>query len=173
MDPWYQQPGVVATVAYTVLTAFIAWYMRRQTSLQKQLTNIQIFYSFVKRMEATRVDRAKLRAYVQQQRAAGQPITMPLPPDVDEAANRVCREYDILGLLDRHGLIDRRLVDQFYSVPLALLHKDILATYLNYIRDASRRGPTHFWELASFAERVRPEFDRYYRHSPKNECDDA
>lgn len=79
MEPWYQQPTVVATVAYTVLTAFIAWYMRRQASLQKQLTNIQIFYSFVQRMEATRGDRAKLRAYVQQQKAAGQPITMPLP----------------------------------------------------------------------------------------------
>jgi hypothetical protein len=32
-----------------ILKPFIAWYMRRQASLQNQLTNIAISYSFVRR----------------------------------------------------------------------------------------------------------------------------
>jgi hypothetical protein len=71
--------------------------------------------------------------------------------EVDE----LCRRFDMLGLYDRLGLINSLFVDLFYSVPLVELYETFLSDYVNYLRDDSKRGKTHFWELVKLYERVK------------------
>lgn len=139
---------VIATTAYAAFTFFMYLLMSRQTRLQ-------VFQIMIERMEQTRGDRRRLRDYLATEKADA-----PLPNDVREAADRVCRHFDILALADRTGLIDRRLVDSFYSVPLVDLYERILARYVEDLRKPENRGPTCFWELVQFYERV--------RHVPKD-----
>ncbi len=148
---------LLVTAIYVTITAIMAWHMYRQTHLQKQAATLQkrasdsqFFYFIVARMEQTRRDRATIREYVK----AGA-IECPPPEPVRGAVDRVCREFDLLGLLDRNGLVDSRLVDQFYSVPFVLLYEEIIGKYVEYLREQAQRGPTHFWELVQFYGRVR------------------
>jgi hypothetical protein len=142
--------SAITAIFYTVLTAIIVYYNGRQTLLQKKASDIQIFAMVVQRLEVTRADRAAIRDYVKRGN-----IVVPPPSPVLEAVDRVCREFDFVGFIERKGLIDKALVDEFYSVPFVFLYKQLLGKYVNYLRDESRRGRTHFWELVQFYERVR------------------
>ena len=141
--------SALAALASVALTIIIIWYTHTQTSIQKKVSDVQAFYSVAQRMEQIRGDRQIVRDYVKK----GE-IQIPPPDDVQKAADHICREFDILGLLDRTGFIDSRLVDLFYSVPFVLLYNDILGSYVEYLRKPERRGPTHFWELVQFYDRV-------------------
>src|SRR5439155_10364474 len=102
--------SVLASIFYTFLTWIIVRYMKRQTLLQKTVNDTQIFEMIVRRLEATREARALIRDYVKK----GE-VVIPPPGPVLEAADRVCREFDFLGLIDRRGLVNHALVDEFYS----------------------------------------------------------
>ena len=144
---WYADPAMLSLFVaafYTFLTLIIVLYMRQQTLLQN-------FDMMAQQLEDTRTDRAVLRAYVTE----GDVRIPPPPGPVLEAADRVCRIFDLLGFMDRRHLLNRNLVDEFYSVPFVLLYEQLLGGYAAYLRDESRRGSTHFWELVQFYERVR------------------
>ena len=69
-----------------------------------------------------------------------------------EAAYRVTRWLDILGVLDSLGFVDRRLIDRFYAVPASEIWEMCSA----YVKNQQElRGPQHLWELEQFAQRVR------------------
>ena len=134
-----------------MLTAVIVRYMRRQTLLQKRVNDVQVFEMIVRRLEETRPARAMIRDYIKK----GE-IVIPPPSPVLEAVDCVCREFYFLGLYrSQVNLVDQNLVDEFYSVPFVLLYEQILGKYSDYLRDESRRGHSHFWELVQFYERVK------------------
>lgn len=99
-------------------------------------------------MEEVRKDRATLRDFVER-RTAGSVVK--LDEDGLIAADRVCRQFDILGLLDRRELIDRNVVVEFYAGALIELYENVLRDYMNQLR----RGGTHFWELTQLYERMK------------------
>jgi hypothetical protein len=71
----------------------------------------------------------------------------------NKAVDSVCREFDLLGGLDRTRVVPRRLVDEMYSVPLVLIWP-LLEPWIEYLRRDDVRGKTHFWELVEFHRRV-------------------
>ncbi|MCL4505653.1 MAG: hypothetical protein M1434_01155 [Chloroflexi bacterium] len=126
-----------------------------QAIVQARIDKNQIFNSAVDRLESVRTDRRELRSYVKNVNDQKQQISYPLPPDIEKVVDRVCREFDFLGLLDRTNRVDHHLVDMFYSVPFVKLYEEILGGYVNQIRQENKRGPTHLWELVQFYERVK------------------
>jgi len=141
----------IANALYTVFTFAMQRTMKQQSDLQKRVTGLQVFQIAIQRMEDTRRDRQRLRDYLAS-RPRGDAA---LPDEVRDAADRVCRDFDILALLDRTGFVDQRLVDSFYSVPFVLLYDSLLGPYVADLRKPEKRGPTHFWELVQFYERVK------------------
>lgn len=145
----------IATVAYVVLTAAVVAFMYSQVRAQHTAIKLQMFYLAVGRMEEIREHRHVLREYVRTFQCKHEKVTFPLPDQVRYAADKVCREFDLLGLMDRTGVVDSKLVDLFYAVPFALLYEDVLGQYVADLRKLESRGPTHFWELVQFYERVK------------------
>jgi hypothetical protein len=143
-----------ATVGYAVLTVGILYIMWLQTREQRKAVDLQMFHELAARMEEARPLRQIVRSYVKLKRESETKI-FPLPDDIKEAVDKICREFDYLGLLDHNRVVDSRLVDRFYAVPFVLLYKDVLEIYVNELRRAENRGPTHFWELVQFYERVK------------------
>ncbi len=70
--------------------------------------------------------------------------------------DQVCRDFDMLGMLDSAKRIDRTLVDRFYTVPFLKLYP-FLKVYIDHLRsaDGENRGSTHFWEIDRFYDRVK------------------
>jgi hypothetical protein len=161
-DSWYHDPVKLATVTYTLLTALLVLFMSRQTYLQRRLFKLQAFLMLMDRLEKIRNDRQALRDWIKAKTTATTPLPsrttasgLPVPPDqttVTESADKICRQYDLVGLLERTGFLDSRLLDQFYSPPFGILYHDYLKEYIEY--KIAERGPTHFWELDKFAKRV-------------------
>lgn len=145
----------VATVAYVVLTVAVVVFLARQTRAQQKAVKLQIFHMIVERMENTRAYRQTLRDYIKKSKLEHEKVPFPPPEEIKEAADKVSREFDYLGLLDRIGMVDSRLVDLFYSVPFVFLYKDLLNEYISELRKPESRGPTHFWELVQFYNRVK------------------
>jgi hypothetical protein len=123
---------------------------------QKEIVKLETFHNLMERMESVRKDRGKVREYVRvSKKENNSKVVFPLPPEVQEAADRICREFDHLALLDSTDLVDRRLIDRSYAVPFVLLYEDVLGEYISELRKRENRGGTHFWELVAFYERVR------------------
>ena len=116
----------IAAVLYTVLTAAVVCFMWRQTQMQRKTVQLQTFHMLVVRLEETRKHRQTVRDYVQNSKREHGKVLFPLPPDVRDAADTICREFDYLGLMDHSRTVDSRLVDLFYAVPFVLLYKDVL-----------------------------------------------
>jgi hypothetical protein len=68
------------------------------------------------------------------------------------AADRICRWFDILGVLDSLKFVDRKLVDRFYAIPAFELW-DICKPHVQ--SQQKSRGAHHLWEFAQLAESVR------------------
>jgi len=73
-------------------------------------------------------------------------------PEEKAAAEKVCRAFDILGILDSSNQISRRFVDRFYAIPAKELW-DACVPYVDSERE--KRGPQHLWEFQQLAERVK------------------
>ena len=69
-----------------------------------------------------------------------------------EAADRVCRWFDILGTLDSLDFIDKRLMDRLYAIPASEAW-DICRLHIQNRQES--RGRHHFWEFSQFVQRVR------------------
>jgi hypothetical protein len=145
----------IATVAYVALTAAVVLFMWLQTKAQRKTLQMQAFDMLAAKLEEGRQQRRVVRDYARDSKARSGKVVFPLPNEVMDAVDRICRDFDYLGLFDRTGLVDSRLVDMFYSVPFVLLYEDILGEYVAELRKQENRGPTHLWELVKFYERVR------------------
>src|ERR1035441_10023872 len=104
-SPWYQQPTTIAAVIYTGLTLFIALFMAWQTHLQRNVLRMQVLFNIVERLEKVRAERRIVCDWINKKRTElGTSEQLPVPPDdpaVIAATDKVCREYDIVGLLER------------------------------------------------------------------------
>jgi hypothetical protein len=145
----------IATVFYVALTAAVVWIMHIQTTAQTRTVKLQMFNMLAARMENARQHRQVVRDYASKCWLETGRVVFPLPDNVRDAADRVCREFDYLGLIDRNRIVDPKLIDQFYAVPFVQLYEDVLQTYVDDLRKPENRGPAHFWELVQLYERVK------------------
>jgi hypothetical protein len=76
--------------------------------------------------------------------------------DIEEkdAADKVARAFDILGVLDSTRSIDRRFVDRFNAIPAVEIW-EICALYVRAERKKKGHGEHHFWEFEQLANRVK------------------
>lgn len=68
-----------------------------------------------------------------------------------DAANKVTRQYDILGVLEELGYVDQVFVDRFWAILVYEIYeicKDWIAN------ERSLRGSSHLWEFEQLAKRV-------------------
>lgn len=70
-----------------------------------------------------------------------------------EAANKVTRQYDILGVLEKLGYIDPEFVDRFWAIS-AVEVWEVCKDWVD--NERSLRGPNHLWEFEQLAKRVEP-----------------
>ncbi len=147
----------LATVFCTLLTWRIVIHHNAQVSLlrdqahaQKTQAELESFMLIAKLMEETRSDREIVRWHVERKMT-----WMDMKTDNTlEQLDKVCRAFDILGLLDRNNLINQDLVDRFYAPPLVNLWDAIMGSYVDELRKAENRGKTHFWELDQLYHRI-------------------
>ena len=67
------------------------------------------------------------------------------------AANIVCRQFDVLGMLENLGYVDKRFVNRFYAIPA----HEIWEICYDWIQDERKiRGPQYLWEFEQLATRV-------------------
>lgn len=158
----------IATVLYVALTVAVVFFMRRQSRAQEEMAKLQRFHMLAMRMEDVRHLRREVREYIRKCKEKDGEV-FPLPNEIRDAVDKVGREFDYLGLLDRTGLVDSRLVDMFYAVPFVLLYNDILGSYAAEVQKPENRGPTHFWELVQFYERVKHVPDNHPGNTGKSD----
>lgn len=101
-------------------------------------------------MEDIRDDRRFIRECAQQDKTWRM-----LSPEELMRVDRVCRAFDTLGIFRRLGLVNRRLVGQFYSVPFVLVYESFLRDYVEELRRSENRGATHYWELVMLYDKVK------------------
>lgn len=141
--------GVILTLVLVILTIILV----RLTSLQRRVANSEFFHSVVKVMEDTRIHRQTIRNYINHKNRH-HIVSLEEYNKVLDAADKVSRAYDYLGLLDRNKLIDSNLIDYYYSAPLVDLWDKFLKQYLDGLVNSGKRDKTHLWELRKFYERV-------------------
>ena len=69
-----------------------------------------------------------------------------------DAANKVTRQFDILGVLEKLGYIEREFVDRFWAISVVEVWKLCEGWVEN---ERALRGPNHLWEFQQLAERVK------------------
>ncbi len=137
-------------LAYAIMTGLIIRNSKYQVKLQHEAFELESFMHAVKFMEEVRPDRAIIRTYIQRNKTWSD-----MKKDGKlENLDKVCRAFDVLGLLDRHKLVDPDLIDRFYAPPLVQLWDGIMGNYVDELRKPENRGKIHFWELDSFYRRV-------------------
>ena len=72
--------------------------------------------------------------------------------DDKSAAEEVARRFDMLGVLENCGYLDKRVVDRFYAIPARKMW-EICLPHVRAHQD--RRGKWLFWEFEQLAERVK------------------
>jgi hypothetical protein len=70
-----------------------------------------------------------------------------------DAANRVMREFDKLGLLTREGRIPVDLIARFYAYPILACWR-ILQPYVDHLRSTKDRNLGHMWEFENLAVNI-------------------
>jgi hypothetical protein len=141
---------LIATVAYACMTLLIININKRQVKLQHEAFELEAFMHAVNFMEEVRADRAIIRTYIKSSKKWSD---MKKDGKLDNL-DKVCRAFDVLGLLDRHKLVNQDLVDRFYAPPLVQLWEGMMGSYVDELRKPENRGKTHYWELDSFYRRV-------------------
>ena len=69
-----------------------------------------------------------------------------------ESVDSVCRSFDVLGYMDRKGLVPMEYVDELYAGALGRVYEDYLAPHIELKR--KERGGGHFWELEQLYRRT-------------------
>ena len=134
--------GLLVAIFALLASLFRNWYASRQIRLSSVVEILQ-------RMENVRKDRQTLYKI-----RDGRKPYEEWAIEEKEAADRVAREFDILGVLDSTLNIDRKFVDRFYAVPAAEIW-DIVAPHVKFKRKKEKRGKHHLWEFEQLADRVK------------------
>lgn len=148
----------VSALALAV-SAWSASYTRRDTRRVS-------YSSVVELLDDVRPARRQLREWIRATYPtfdADDPATHPTPatiradlatsPDATDAVDRICRAFDLVGFLDRRGLIEQYIVDEMYAAALMGLWDPWLAAYVEQ-PSQSGRGLEHLWELRQLVARV-------------------
>jgi hypothetical protein len=69
-----------------------------------------------------------------------------------EAADKVARAFDVLGVLDNTGNINHKFVNRFYAVA-ALELWDICKPFID--EERKKRGAQHLWEYERFVTQIK------------------
>jgi hypothetical protein len=69
-----------------------------------------------------------------------------------KAADMVARAFDVLGVLDNTGNINRKFVNRFYAVAAIELW-DICKPFID--EERKKRGPQHLWEFERFVIKIK------------------
>jgi hypothetical protein len=176
-----------ALVANGFIALFVFRLNRQQAKFSGQS---QTYLKILERMESCGDDRATLRRFIRERcKGTGTAKKVEdtvegwtklfeadfpeveLPPgrrtqagtskeSLKEVLNRLTREFDILGFMDREGLVAERLVDGFYVAPLAEF-VPIFTAYISTLRSRRRiiqttvTRPTYgSWKSSSNAQSV-------------------
>ena len=122
----------------------------------KQLKQLDVFQKIVDRLEnpESRAARREARRLRDSGMTAEQVIAN---ENARKCVDQVCRDFDLIGLLDNADVIDRTLVDRFYAVPFIDLYDPFLKKYIDRLRlaEGENRGRTHFWEVDQLYDRVK------------------
>jgi hypothetical protein len=146
---------IISFISLTVALCAFATAVLRNRWMAKQL-RLSSAISIIKWLEDVRPDRQRLYKLREEGREFRD-----WSSDERDAAYRLTRWFDILGLLDSLGYVDQRLVDRFYAVPA----REIWDICAGWIKDEqSRRGAQHLWEFQKFADRVRHVKDNHPAH---------
>lgn len=135
--------GLLAAAFAAVLTSIIAnWLSSRQVRLSSVIEILQ-------RMEKVRDERQIIYKIPDRHKSYEE-----WSEDEKKAADKVAREFDILGVLDSTRNIDRRFVDRFYAIPAVQIW-DIISPHVAFKRTDEKRGQHHFWEFQQLVDRVK------------------
>ena len=145
-------PSLFAAIAAT-LSCFAA-YVNLNTT--KQLKRLDVFFKVVDRLENPE-NRAARRETRKLRQSGVTPVQLIANEEQRRFVDQVCRDFDLIGLLDNANVIDRSLVKRFYAVPFVDLYEPFLKNYIDQLRlvDGENRGPTHFWEVDRLYDRVK------------------
>jgi hypothetical protein len=140
----------IAAIGVIVASATSIFASRTSRSAAKVQTILEV----TARLEEARPDRSYLRSLLSKR---GVTALTPaeyktLTADDLEHVDRVCRSFDLLGYMDRAGLIDENFVNELYAVSLCTLYREVLQVHVA-AKQAS--NPAHYWELVQLYERVR------------------
>lgn len=129
---------------FASVTALIVSLLRnRWMAKQMRLTSA---VSIINWLEEVRPERHMLYRAGDQKRNFAQ-----WSDEEKNAANKVSRRLDILGILEGLGYLDQRLVDRFYGIPA----KDVWDICKDWVESEQfRRGPHYLWEFKRLAGKV-------------------
>ena len=129
-------------------TAAAVLYTRRTLKAMREENDRQAFLMIVGIMEKVRENRIDMREWIEAKRSV---IT--LDPDQKHEAEQLCRAYDTLGLLDRLHLVERTVVDEFYSSAFDDLYEGFIRDYL--ATEHRERHRTAYWEVRELYKRTK------------------
>lgn len=136
--------SIAVSFTALVLTLIVSLFRNRWMAKQMRLSSA---ISIINWLEEVRPQRQLLYKTREQAKALAQ-----WSDEEKDAANKVTRRLDILGMLESVEYLDKRLVDRFYAIPAS----DLWDICKDWVEDErSRRGPQHLWEFQQLAARVR------------------
>lgn len=138
-----------ALASLATILGFTLAYLQLRKQSQAQVVNT--FLAVLERMEQDRKERHWLRNKIA---IWGKLDIARLSREELEKLDRVCRGYDIMALFDRHGLLEHRLVDEFYGVSVVELYDYALGPYIEHLRKNGERDPGHYWQVTALRARL-------------------
>jgi hypothetical protein len=129
---------VVATLAFIVTI--------NQFFVNRQHIRMNIYYKVIERLENIRDQRHEVYSL--------ENINFKLWTIQNcTAVEKVCREFDIVGIIYNQKLIPKRLIKRFYSYPITKCWQ-ICSAYIENIR-SQRNQPGHMQQFQNLAEKCK------------------
>ncbi len=153
--------AAVAAIASVVVTNIAARIQRIGLDYQALTANAGADQFLVGIMEDARTERHLLDAFIKDRRSS--PDLKPSDA-VLEAADKVCRRYDLIGYLYERHSIYRTGVEQMYGRRWMHLYKDFLKEYIDNIR--KDRGEGHFRRAENLYVLIRDKEDEIVADRP-------
>ena len=140
-------PVIISIASLIVSAIALLMALRRNRLTAKQMT-LASAISVINWLDAVRPERHLLYKIREQKKPFKE-----WSEEEKAAANKVTRQYDILGVLEKLGYIDPEFVDRFWAIS-AVEVWEICREWVN--NERSLRGPNHLWEFEQLAKRVEP-----------------
>ena len=133
----------IASVSIALFALFVAFWRNRWMARQTRLSSAIAIVNWLEEVRPHRSTMYKIRD-------EEKPLSSWTPEEKD-AANKVARSFDILGLLDSLKYTEQKFVDRFYAIP-AHECAEILREWIGEERKV--RDSHHLWEFEQLALRV-------------------